>query len=315
VAPNNRPDKRRRVSRKVDPLDFSCQNCGHSVELHVTARSREPQATAPATADRPRRECKRAKHSSKAKGESECEAKGEAKGEAEAKGVDLPVVVTLSHVGYWITNKEGRHEATLDERCDRNSVMLAPDSMLYVYKIAMRHYLLSRGVLMAHDVDNAMLVPHVKVRDNKDATSFADYVQNRQFRIAVEKRESTIPGLTESHLSSKDKFLMIELDLKRDLHYTLVFAKNIKARLAELDTTLIECFKETLRILNAHPHIIKQYSARPYFGAADSARWERDAAAYPHNVAESAELPAAATAVAVPPPAFRTSPAGSIILA
>ncbi len=66
--------------------------------------------------------------------------------------LDLPVCLQVEYDGFWTTN------------CNRNSVILKPNSLLYVYKLAFRHLLLSMNVITPHDIDSQNLVPHIVVR-------------------------------------------------------------------------------------------------------------------------------------------------------
>ena len=187
---------------------------------------------------------------------------------------DLPLLVTIQHEGFWITDKNGRHSSTEDETCDRNSVMLAPNCLLYVYKVALRHLLLSMGVITPKDIDPANLVPHVKVRrDNKDAFSNYGTMQGKKFKII------------EESLSSRKDFLTIELDEQRDLHCTMIYSKKIGERV-----DLIDAFKTVIRVLNAYPDFIRSYAMIPNFGQ-DYVEWWFENKHYPDDI--------------IPPPDFK----------
>lgn len=186
---------------------------------------------------------------------------------------ELPVLVSVDHAGFWVTDSKGKHESTLDESCDRNSVMLLPKSLLYIYKLAFRHLLLSEGVIDENDIDSANLVPHVVVRKNK-ADPFSKYktIQGEQFVIE------------ESMLSPRSDFLTIELDEKRDLHCTMIYSKKIKKRI-----DLVDAFKKMLRNLNKHPELIEEYASLPYFGLGAIDYWIETADNYPRNVVPPAD--------------------------
>src|SRR5437868_15386110 len=83
------------------------------------------------------------------------------------KKPDLPILVEITHCGFWITDNSGTHITTTNQQCDRNSVMLSHNCLLYIYKIALRHLLLSTKIITPQDIDPANLIPHVKVRNNK----------------------------------------------------------------------------------------------------------------------------------------------------
>ena len=180
----------------------------------------------------------------------------------------LPVVVTVKHRGFWVTNKEGKHEPSLDVTCDRNSVMLTPTCLLYVYKLALRHFLLSKDVIGPHEIDPANLVPHIVVRKNKN-DPFSKYTQIENETFVIE----------ESQLSAKSDFLIVELDAKRDLHCTLIFSRKISRRI-----NLIDAFKAVIQILNKYPDMIDAYSNLPMFGQEAIAYWVDTKSEYPRNV-------------------------------
>lgn len=181
----------------------------------------------------------------------------------------LPVCVEIKHNGFWITDNNGMHISTLNENCDRNSIMLTNDCLLYVYKIALRHLLLSMKVITPDDIDSANLVPHIKVRENKnDPFSKYKLVQNKKYII------------NDEQVSVKKDFITIEVDRKNDLHCTMIYSKKIG------DTVdLLWAFKTTIKILNAYPELIKQYSELPYFGKNYINYWYAcPLNAYPFNV-------------------------------
>lgn len=180
----------------------------------------------------------------------------------------LPVYVELKHQGFWTTDINGSHVPNLDESCNRNSVMLFPNCLLYVYKIALRHLLLSMHVIQPSEVDPANLVPHVVVRKNKD-DPFSKYksIQDENFLIS------------EEDISSKSDFIMIELDKKRDLHMTLIYSKGIGKKI-----NLVEAFSNVIKLLNHQPELIELYSSLKYFGNAEIEYWYETGSLYPNNI-------------------------------
>ncbi len=205
--------------------------------------------------------------------------------------VSLPIAVTIGHRGFWIT-VDGKHKSTEDKSCNRNSVMLHPMSLPYIYKIALRHLLLSMHIITPYDIDAANLVPHVKIRkDVNDAFSQYENIQGEQFVIG------------ETEVSVKSDFITIELDTRRDLHTTLVFSKKIKQRV-----DLLAAFRFIIQLLNTYPELIERYSQLDNFGGFNTNFWyENDG--YPFNV----ELPFGYTQVVVEKPKFVVSPGGSIL--
>ena len=180
--------------------------------------------------------------------------------------ISLPLYVQLHHKGFWTTDNNGIHVSSLDENCNRNSVMLSPDCLLSVYKIALRHLLLSMGVIQPMNIDSANLVPHVVVRKNKD-DPFSKYksIQDEHFLIS------------EVDLSSKSDFIMIELDKKRDLHMTLIYAKGIGKRIDLIDT-----FNSVIKLLNYRPDLIELYASIEYFGQKELEYWHETSQLYPY---------------------------------
>ena len=180
----------------------------------------------------------------------------------------LPICVEVQHDGFWITTKDGVHISTKDESCNRNSVLLRSDCLLYVYKLALRHLLLTLRVITPENIDAANLVPHVVVRKNpRDPFSKYDAIQHEQFI------------LEESSFSSKADFLIVELDRKRDLHMTLVYAKRLGKQI-----NLVAAFQFVVQLLNAHPHLIEQYIDLSYFGEREIRYWYKSYEDYPLNV-------------------------------
>ena len=185
-----------------------------------------------------------------------------------ADSMALPICAELRHNGFWITDANGIHVSTTDEKCTRNSVMLRPECLLYVYKLALRHLLLTMDVIQPSDIDPQNLVPHVMVRKNPtDSSSKYNQIQNEKFFV------------DQCDLSVKNDFLMIELDKKRDLHMTLIFAKGISKKI-----NLAEAFTNIIKLLNHRPDLIESYSSLEYFGQKEIEYWHETKDSYPDNV-------------------------------
>ncbi len=211
--------------------------------------------------------------------------------------ISLPVAITVSHKGFWITDNE-QHVATIDKNCNRNSVMLTTNCLPYIYKIAFRHLLLSLQVIDPSDIDNANLVPHIKVRrDSKDSFSHYDSIQEAQFII------------NENDVSIKNDFITLELDRKKDLHTTLIYSKKIKQRV-----DLLKAFKFIIQLLNQYPELISRYASLENFGKNVISYWyecskTNSQSQYPFNI----ELPLDYKPLQVEKPIFKITPGGSII--
>lgn len=185
-----------------------------------------------------------------------------------AKSKSLPIYVQLNHKGFWTTDSTGVHLPSSDEKCDRNSVMMCEKSLLYIYKLALRHLLLSMNVIEPSDIDPANLVPHVVVRkSNTDPFSKFKSIQGEKFLI------------TQEDLSVKSDFIMIELDKKRDLHMTLIYCKGLGKKI-----NLIEAFVNVIKLLNYKPELIPVYQSLHYFGTNEIEYWYDAGALYPNNI-------------------------------
>lgn len=181
----------------------------------------------------------------------------------------FPLVVKIKHNGFWITNDKGKHATTLDESCSRNSIMLDPSCNLYVWKLALRHALLTKGILKISQIDAANLVPHIKVRnDPKDGFSKYSRMADKMFMIQA------------GDISVRNDFVTIELDIDLDLHFTLVYSKGIKKRTPDL----LQEFVNVVALLNQHPELIGLYSSLPYFGEDAMAYWVETSNKYPFNI-------------------------------
>lgn len=207
---------------------------------------------------------------------------------------DLPIQVKVCHNAFWITDRNGVHTNTLDKSCDRNSVLLSNYCLLYVYKLALRHLLLSMRVITPSDIDAANLVPHIVVRKNKlDPFSKYDSIQNRSFVIR------------EEDLSVKSDFLLIELDEKQDLHFTLIYSKKINKRV-----DLIKAFKTVIKVLNAYPHLVHKYEALAYFGENEVDYWYNTPNSFPFDISPLKDYKPNST---VNKTEYNVTPGGSII--
>ncbi len=150
------------------------------------------------------------------------------------------------HNGFWITDKEGNHKGIRDENVDKNSVMLDNECLLYVYKIALRHLLLSLKIITPQIIDNQNLVPHIVVRTGKDdPKSNYNTIENEQFII------------TQESISVKKKFMIIEIDKLRDLHMTMIFDKTEEM---SSKINIFAAFEFVIKLLNTYPELIKKYS-------------------------------------------------------
>ena len=207
----------------------------------------------------------------------------------------LPICAALTHSGFWTTDREGNHIASSDKNCNRNSVMLSPGCLFYVYKIAFRHLLLSMKIIEPSDIDPANLVPHIVIRKNKDdpfGNMKYDQIQNEKFLIS------------ETDLSVKSDFIIMELDKKRDLHMTLIYSKGIKRKI-----DLVEAFGNVIKLLNRNHNLIYLYSGLNNFGAAEIDYWYETGNLYPNNVI----IPDDYVKVVKETPVITVTAAGSVI--
>ena len=241
-----------RKNQKCGKLLYKCENCNHEVELHINAKQTNEM-------ERMKKVVKDIKVDDYIK-------------ELEKEVIlndylNLPVCITLTYNGFWVTDN-GRHISLNDESCDRNSVMLNNDCLLYVYKLALRHLLLSRQIISPYDIDAQNLVPHVVVRKSKhDTNSKYHSVKNEQFII------------TEDMITVKNDFLLVELDVKRDLHMTLIYNKKIKSKV-----NLLDAFKEVISTLNQFPQLIDAYANLDNFGYNEINYWYDTPDSYPLHV-------------------------------
>lgn len=252
--------------QKCGSLSYECQKCGHVTEFSLQAKdltTNNEFGVVPKV---------------KLEKEVKLESKIKLEPKKEIVGAVPPMLIEINHRGFWITGDDGNHVSTLDEKCNRNSIMLSPECKLYVLKLAFRHYLLTKGVLTPQQIDPANLVPHIKVRnDPKDPFSKYKIMDGKMFMIE------------EKDISAKNDFITIELNRDLDLHFTLVYSKGIKKR-----TELLEDLSQVLNHLVAKPELIAQYSSLPYFGKDAIQYWVETRHSYPNNV--------------VPPPDYKPAP-------
>lgn len=230
---------------------YKCEKCDHEVELRLTAAGERKPRSAPIRIQ-----------------PANNNATPTAKTRALSEMTSLPVCVKLSYNGFWVTSSHDKHVSVNDETCDRNSVMLDTNCLLYVYKLALRHYLLSKRIITPYDIDAQNLVPHVVVRKSRGDT---------QSKYNTVNGESFI--IDESMLSVKNDFLLIELDEKRDLHMTLIYSKKIKSK-----CDLKEALKTVIGNLNEYPESIALYSNLDYFGEAEADYWYNTPDSYPLDI-------------------------------
>lgn len=148
-------------------------------------------------------------------------------------------------------------------------IVLCSQMIVYsIYKIALRHLLLSLKIISPYDIDPANLVPHMLIRKNKN-DPFSKYhkVQNKKVII------------TEDMLSARTDFLTIEIDEKQDLHSTLIYSKKIGNRV-----DLIAAIKLVIRTLNQYPDHIQEYAKLSYFGQDAIQYWYDNGTNYPFNI-------------------------------
>jgi len=214
-------------------------------------------------------------------------------GRHEQNSLSLPIFFEFKHDGFWVTSQKGVHETTDDENCDRNSVMISKECLLYVYKLALRHYLLSQKVISPSEIDAANLVTHVVIRKNKN-DPFSKYkkIDGEKFLV------------TKEMLSSKTDFLMIELDTQRDLHMTLIYSKKIGRKI-----NLIEAFEKVLKTLNQKPELVDDYKNLRYFGQDEAEWWYETGHLWPNNV----KMPQYYTPTQKLQQNYTTTKAGSVI--
>ena len=185
-----------------------------------------------------------------------------------SKPINFPVMVQFKHNGFWLTDDNNKHYFTDDQDCSRNSVGISNECMLYVFKIALRHYLLSKKVVKPHDIDNQNIVPHVVIRKHKnDQLSSYASIQNQIFKI------------TEKDISIKNDFMIVELDRDRNLHMTMIFSKKIKERV-----NLLDAFKHVIEVLNENPNLIEIYANLSNFGENMTYYWYDTPNSFPNGI-------------------------------
>ena len=206
----------------------------------------------------------------------------------------FPICIETKHRGFWITNSNGIHVSTTDIKCDRNSVMFTNDCLLYIYKLALRHFLLSMKIINPSDIDAANLVPHMVIRKNNlDPFSKYDEIQNKKYVI------------TDSMISVRNDFMLIEIDEQKDLHFTLIYKKKIKEKI-----NLLKALKTVIAVLNEYPNLINEYGQLSYFGQDAINYWYDVPESYPFNIIPPANYERKVTSETIYP---ETTSAGSII--
>lgn len=206
----------------------------------------------------------------------------------------FPLQVKVEHQGFWVT-VDNKHVATTDPLCSRNSVMLQPTCLLSLWKLAFRHSLISKGFLTVDDLDAANLVPHIRVRKDP-SDGFSHYEDVKRTYL-----------LSREHFSSRKDFLTIELDIKKNLHFTLVYSKGIGGKM-----NLLSAFEETMRILNNDPNLVDQYTSLPYFGEQAASYWQLTKDKYPTNIVPPTDFKI--PPLEEPPVCSKVSPAGTVLL-
>ncbi|AYV85196.1 MAG: hypothetical protein Satyrvirus6_28 [Satyrvirus sp.] len=245
---HKRPKK---IGNKKDSVVFKCENCGHESVVKINLKLST---------------CNESKESKESNKQLEnLQKSSAATNDLNKTMINFPVCVQIKHKGFWITNSSGIHESTFDESCNNNSIMLSNDCLLYVYKLALRHLLLSTQVITPAQIDPANLVPHIKVRkDKNDPFSKFKTMQDEKFIIK------------EDMVSVKKDFIMFELDEARGLHFTLIYSRNISKKI-----DLLESIKSVISTLNENPALIGMYSSLPYFGQKCIEYWYDVPESYP----------------------------------
>ncbi len=127
--------------------------------------------------------------------------------------------------------------------------------MLYVYKLALRHLLLSQRIIEPRDIDSQNLVPHIAIRKNKnEPLDSYSQIQGREFVIE------------SNDVSVKNDYILLEL--AKNLHTTLIYKKGINDKI-----DLTQCFKLIAYLLQLYPDLISEYSSLPYFGQSNTEYW------------------------------------------
>jgi hypothetical protein len=260
--------KERRPRKKVVKLGgifHTCEKCQHQSELFVTTKNDKPEEN---SKKRKLDDVKTKEESKEEKSIVTSTGVTSLKSSASAAS-PFPLLVQFNHQGLWLTDeKTNIHTGTMDETKGRGSVMLTPNCLLSVHKLAMRHKCLSLGIVKPHHIDNANLICHSIIRKSPgDAFSHFKTVQGEKFLIE------------RTDMSAKNDFLTIELDRDRDIHCTMIYRKGIGK---EVD--LIKLFEEVLETLHKNPHLIKEYASLPDFGKDVIDYWSETPQLYPDNV-------------------------------
>jgi hypothetical protein len=284
-------DQNRKVKQKCGGVVYSCEKCNHTVELEVAAKVNKIDTIKPVT-----KEPKNARSIKK-------EAQDESKSLVQMKSLTpsvLPLYVKVTHKGFWVTDESTKlHVGTMNEKCERNSIMLTNDCILYKLKIAIRHRFICKGLIEPYEIDPQNLVPHIVVRKSPgDSSSQFKAIQGEYFKI------------DECDLSVKSQFLLIELDKTRGLHMTMIFSKGLKKECPDL----IGEFKDMLAMLldPKNQHLLQEYADLPYFAQDAVGYWKETADQYPLNVTPPADWKPSTKKV-IDVSALNLSPIGSVI--
>lgn len=179
----------------------------------------------------------------------------------------LPLLVTVTHDGFWDADEKGFKYNT-DINCDRNSVILAKDCLLTIYKIGLRHLLLSMDVIQPGDIVLPNLIPHIIVRKNKyDPNTIYDSIQKQKVLI------------TQKNILINRDSISLLLDQKTNLTMLLLNDKNLKS-----SVDLFQALTRVVQLLNSRPELIEQYAKLENFGDNETEYWYQTKELYPNNI-------------------------------
>ena len=268
---NLRENPSRKINHKCGGIVYSCEKCNHTVELHVTAKVDKTNVVKEPKKPRQRRNALTPDTPLDMLMISLPTIPESDEKTVVMNPSVLPIYAKVTHKGHWVTDESTKlHMGTMDEKCNRNSVMLTNDCLLYKLKLAIRHRFICLGLIEPHDIDPQNLVPHIVVRKSPgDSNSQFHPIQGEVFKI------------DEADLSVKSQFLLIELDRTRDLHMTMIFSKGLKQR-----CDMVVEFKEMLAMLldPKYQHLLQEYADLPYFGQDAVSYWKETKDQYPMNV-------------------------------
>ena len=169
----------------------------------------------------------------------------------ESSAVWVARNLIVQHTGFWIT-VHGKHKATDDYKCERNSVMLDSKTKAYQLKLRVRHYLLSEQQMTQSDVDEQNLVPHIQIRKKNAMRTDFEYkaIQGAEYVI---DRDAVFIG---------PDCIMLVLDHKRKIHYSLIYKDGISGRV-DLLAVVVKVWND---MEDASPQSSAEYAALPNFG-------------------------------------------------